>query len=124
MNIFKELRSLMTPICPSVFANVQAAGVNGNVNRSADFVVLAIIDDRPSLWGDDSPTHDTVTVRVNYFTKSPNMCPAKKIQIRKTLENAGYIWQSSTEMFEKESGYTHLVVEAEKELYHENEVEE
>ena len=113
----------MTPICPDVFANVRAAGENGAVNRSADFIVMAITDDRPSLWGDDSPTNDTVTVRINYFTKSPNKCPAKKIQIRKALENAGYIWQSSSEMYE-ETGYTHLAIEAEREIIHNNEVEE
>ena len=124
MVIFEQLKTLLTPICSSVYANVQAAGVNGNVNRSADFIVMAIIDDRPSLWGDDSPTHDTVTVRVNFFTKKPNIIPAKKIQIRKALENAGYIWLSSLELYENDSGYTHLSVEAEKEIFHDNEVEE
>ena len=124
VNILAQLKTIMTPICSDVYTNVRSAGVNGNVDRSADFIVLAIIDDRPSMWGDDTPENDTVTVRVNFFTKAPNKCPATKIRIRKALENAGYIWISSNELFESDTGYTHLVVEAEKAIYHDNDTEE
>ena len=123
MNIQTKIRSILAPICPDVYANVRVGSPNKTVNMSADFIVYALTDNRPALWGDDHPQHQTYTVRVNYYTKDGTKIPNKRKQIRAVLESAGFIWQSTAEMYENDTGYTHLVIDAEIEEFYTNNLE-
>lgn len=123
MSLQKTLKSILTPICSEVWANVRGGGTNKSLDLSADYIVYVLTDNRPELWGDDAPIEESFTVRVNYFTKNGTKVPKKRKQIRAALESAGYIWQTSLEMYENDTGYTHLIVEAETRESYDNTLE-
>lgn len=123
MNVQKTLVAILSPICPDVFANVRTGAPNKAVDVSADFIVYNLTDNRPELWGDDDPLDESYTVRVNYFTKNGTKLPKKRKQIRAALEGAGFIWQSTAEMFEQDTGYMHLIIDAEIEETYTNDLE-
>lgn len=75
-----------------------------------EYITFNYADERPSLSADDDDVLDTTAVQVHYFTKG-NPQQNKKA-IRRALRNAGFTIQDTSEFYESDTKYTHVVVEA------------
>ncbi len=75
-----------------------------------EYLTLNYVDERPNLVADGEDIAEETTIRINYFTKG-NPQNGKK-QIRWLLRGAGFNVLSTGEIYEQETGYTHVYVEA------------
>lgn len=103
--IESALSSFNIPVCPDVLKTDDPLYKPGG-----DYVVYNYADERPAFNADDTDTLDETTVQVHYFTKG-NPIPNKKA-IRKALRSAGFLIQSTSQLYENDTGYYHVVVYA------------
>ena len=86
---------------------VHANSYNGTV---AEYIVFNYADERPALRADDTDILDETTIQVHYYTRADPQ--TNKAAIRRLLRAAGFTIQSTQELFENDTGYTHIVVYA------------
>lgn len=103
MNINSLVISALSPLEIPVSFNVY----NGNGDT---YITVNYADERPALYADDVDTHDETTIQVHYFTRAdPN---TNKKAIRRLLRAAGFMIQSTQELYESDTGFYHVVVYA------------
>lgn len=104
MNINAIVISALTPIL----------GVDPSPNvytgSATSWITFNYADERPELNADDTDILDSTTIQVHYFTKGNPQ--ANKKAIRKALRSADFAIQSTQELYEQDTGYTHVVVYA------------
>ena len=85
---------------------------SANVYTGTDdeYITFNYADERPALRADDTDILDETTIQVHYFTRS-NPQDNKKA-IRRLLRAAGFTIQSTSEFYESDTGYFHVVVYA------------
>jgi hypothetical protein len=98
--VIGALYPLNIPVVPNVYEG------------SADeYIVFNYADERPIMSGDDTDLFDRTTIQIHYFTK--NNPQANKKAIRRLLRAAGFTIISTAELYEDDTRYSHVVVEAE-----------
>lgn len=97
--VISALSSLNLPPTPNV-----------NTDRADEYITFNYADERPALRADDTDLYDETVIQVHYYTKK-NPQPNKKA-IRRLLRASGFTIISTSEFYESDTGYTHVVVEA------------
>lgn len=97
--VISALSSLNLPVSPNV-----------NTDGSDEYITFNYADERPALRADDTDIYDETTVQVHYFTKK-NPQPNKKA-IRRLLRASGFTILSTSEFYESDTKFNHIVVEA------------
>lgn len=103
MNINPTIIAALTSLNLPVHANVY----NGT---ASEYITFNYADERPALNADDEDILDETTIQVHYFTRSDPQ--TNKRAIRRLLRAAGFTIQSTQELYESDTGYTHVVVYA------------
>jgi hypothetical protein len=75
-----------------------------------EYIVFNYADERPALRADDTDIYDETTVQVHLFTKG-NPQQNKKA-IRRLLRASGFTILDTQEIYEDDTRFTHVVVEA------------
>lgn len=104
MNVNPIIISALSPLNLPVEPNV-------NTGNDDEYITFNYADERPALWADGQDLYDVTTVQVHYFTKG-NPQQNKKA-IRRLLRASGFLIISTSEFYESDTKYTHVVVEAE-----------
>jgi len=103
VNVNPIIISSLSPLGLPVSANVYEG-------TAEEYITFNYADERPALRADDTDLYDETTVQVHYFTKG-NPQPNKKA-IRKALRASGFTIISTSEFYESDTKYIHIVVEA------------
>lgn len=103
MTINSTVISALTSLSLPVHANVY----NGTAD---EYITFNYADERPALYADDVDTYDETTIQVHYFTRADPS--TNKKAIRRLLRAAGFMIQSTQEMYESDTGFFHVVVYA------------
>lgn len=83
--------------------------VDSYKGTATEYVVINQVDNRPDVYGDNEDIADVTIIRANYFIiGKPRYIKA----IRRLLRAAGFTIASTQELYESETGYTHVIVEA------------
>lgn len=77
------------------------------------YIVFYVADNRGSLYCDDSPERDVLTVQVHFFTPLGKMYHEEKRKIRKALYDIGLTYPTITILTEEENETIHIVFECE-----------
>lgn len=80
------------------------------LGTATEYITFNYADERPAVYADDTDTLDETTVQVHYFTKGNPQ--ANKKLIRKALRSAGFSIISTSQFYETDTGFNHVVVEA------------
>lgn len=102
MNVNPLIISGLSSLNLPVFANVK-------VGTAEEYITFNYADERPALRADDTDLLDETTVQVHYFTKGDPQ--ANKKAIRKALRSAEFTIISTSEFYESDTKYTHIVIE-------------
>lgn len=103
MNINATVVNALASLSLPVHANVY--------NGAADeYITFNYADERPALRADDTDILDETTIQVHYFTRTNPQ--TNKKAIRRLLKTAGFSIQSTSEFYESDTDYFHVVVYA------------
>lgn len=103
MNINATVINALSSLSLPVHANVY--------NGAADeYITFNYADERPSLRADDTDILDETTIQIHYFTRGNPQ--SNKKAIRRLLRSAGFTIISTSEFYESDTAFTHVVVEA------------
>ena len=97
--IMSALVSLKLPVFPNAYEGA-----------ADEYITFNYVNESPSLYADDTDVLDETTVQVHYFTRG-NPQPKKKA-IRRLLRVSGFTISNTLEFYEKDTKFTHVVVEA------------
>lgn len=95
--IVRALSPLGLPVAPNAYKGT-----------ATEYITFNYADERPIVSADDEDILDATTVQVHYFTKGNPQ--ANKKAIRRLLRSAGFSIQSTQELYENDTGYTHVIV--------------
>lgn len=104
-NLFLASQVLGVPVYPNVYVSKQP-----NETPPDNYITFNYIDERPDVYADDSDTEDKTTIAMHYFTKDDPQ--SKKKAVRKFLRSQGFVILSTSELYEQDTGYNHIAVEA------------
>ena len=97
--VISALTSLSLPTSPNHYDGT-----------ATEYITFNYADERPALRADDVDVLDETTIQVHYFTKTDPQ--ANKKAIRKLLRAAGFSIISTSEFYEDDTKFNHIVVEA------------
>lgn len=103
--IISALSTFSMPVCPDILKTDDPLYAPG-----CDYITFNYADERHALNADDTDILDETTVQVHYFTKGNPI--ANKKAIRKALRSAGFLIQSTSQLYENDTGYYHVVIYA------------
>jgi hypothetical protein len=103
MNVNPTIISALSSLNLPVTANVYEGTAD-------EYITFNYADERSALRADDTDLYDETTVQVHYFTRG-NPQPKKKA-IRRLLRASGFTILNTSEFYENDTKYTHIVVEA------------
>lgn len=103
MNAKKLLVDALDPAGIPVCATVYEA-------RGDQFVVF-LVDEEPESCGDDEQETEICRAKVHYFCRG-DTTPMKK-QLRRLLREADFVITDTTELYEKDTRYHHVIISAE-----------
>ena len=103
MNINSIVVNALSPLEMPVAFNVYSGSAD-------EYVTVNYADERPEVNADDEDILDVTTIQVHYFTKTNPQ--ANKKAIRKALRAVDFSIQSTQELYESDTGFTHVVVYA------------
>lgn len=84
--------------------------LHSTAENGADYIVFNDSDNRPAYYEDDTDGMWVATVQIHYFTRGNPR--AKTKEIRNALRKADFSILSTVRLYEKDTGYTHTVIEA------------
>lgn len=96
--ILDALKDIRLPVEPLTYSG-----------EMTEYITFIDADNRATDYADDLDITESAIVQVHYFT--PNNPKSKSKEIRKALRNAGFIYLSTSEFYEKEEKYYHVVIE-------------
>ena len=103
MNVNSIIGTALTSLSLPVYADVYEGTAD-------EYIVFNYADERPALRADDNDELDETVIQVHYFTKSNPL--SNKKAIRKALRTAGFTIISTSEFYESDTKFYHVVVEA------------
>jgi hypothetical protein len=77
--------------------------------KDTEYITFNFADDRPALRADDTDLISETTMQVHYFTKTNPQ--ANKNEIRRLLRNGGFTIINTSQLYEDDTGFFHVVVE-------------
>ena len=103
MYVDKIITAAVSPVFNGEFANpyIGEAETYGSWNYA---------DERPTVYGDDTDLYDVTYIQVHGFTKGSTI--ALKKAIRNALRGVNFLIQNTLELYEDDTGYYHIIVEA------------
>ena len=102
MNINTTVISALTSLSLPTHANVY----NGTAD---EYITFNYADERPVVRADDEDILDETTIQIHYFTRGNPQ--TNKKAIRRLLRAAGFTIISTSEFYESDTAFTHVVVE-------------
>ena len=103
MNVNPTIISALSSLNLPVTANVYDGAAD-------EYIVFNYADERPALRADDNDELDETVIQVHYFTRTNPL--SKKKSIRKALRTVGFTIISTSEFYESDTKFYHVVVEA------------
>jgi hypothetical protein len=103
LNVNPIVISALSPLGLPVSANVYEGTAD-------EYVTFNYADERPALRADDTDILDVTEIQVHYFTRGNPQ--TNKKAIRRLLRASGFTILSTSEFYESDTKYTHVVVEA------------
>ncbi len=97
--VISALSSLNLPVEPNDYGGT-----------AKEYITFNYADERPALRADDTDLYDETEIQVHYYTKGNPQ--TNKKAIRKLLRQADFTIINTQEFYEKDTKYTHVVVEA------------
>jgi len=97
--VISALSSLDLPVTANVYEGT-----------ADEYITFNYADERPTVRADDTDILDETEIQVHYFTRG-NPQPNKKA-IRRLLRASGFTILNTSEFYESDTKYTHVVVEA------------
>ena len=97
--IISALSSLNLPVSANIYEGT-----------ADEYITFNYSDERPALRADDTDIYDETTVQVHYFTRGNPQ--TNKRAIRRLLRASGFTILSTSEFYESDTKYIHIVVEA------------
>ncbi|MEG1686638.1 MAG: hypothetical protein RR276_02010 [Angelakisella sp.] len=107
MNVNPLLMEAGTVLGVPTFPNLY---IGKDKDRPDSYITFYYTDERPAVYADDSDRQDRTEIALHWFCKD-NPQPKKKL-LRKFLRSKGFTVLSTTERFEQDTGYSHIVVDA------------
>ena len=75
-----------------------------------EYITFNYSDERPALRADDTDIYDETEIQVHYFTRGNPQ--TNKKAIRRLLRTSGFTILNTSEFYESDTKYIHIVVEA------------
>ena len=97
--VISALSPLGLPVSPNTYEGT-----------ADEYITFNYADERPTVRADDTDILDETEIQVHYFTRG-NPQPNKKA-IRRLLRASGFTILPTSEFYENDTKYTHIVVEA------------
>lgn len=104
MNVKKLLVDALEPVGLPVYATVYEG-------REDQFVVFILESETPEICGDDEQETELCQIQVHYFCRGDTT--EKKKQLRRILREADFTVTDTTELYEKDTRYHHVIISAE-----------
>ena len=108
MNVNPTLLAAGTAFGLPIYPNVYK-GPDG-VAKPDDYLTFNYVDERPIERGDDGDLYDQTTIQLHEFCKDDP--EPKKKPLRNFLRSNGFTILSTSEFYESDTKYNHIVVEA------------
>jgi hypothetical protein len=77
---------------------------------SGEYIVFNYADERPVIYADDDDIADATEIQVHYYVRGKSCLPVKTA-MRKLLKQAGFTIIATTQLYEDDTKYTHVIVE-------------
>ena len=103
MNVNVTVISALSSLNLPTYANVYTGTAD-------EYITFNYADERPVVRADDTDILDETTIQVHYFTRGDPS--TNKKAIRRLLRAAGFTIISTSEFYESDTNYFHIVVEA------------
>lgn len=84
--------------------------VNAYEGTADEYITFNYADERPALRADDTDILDETEIQVHYFTRGNPQ--TNKRAIRKALRASGFTILNTSEFYENDTKFNHVVVEA------------
>jgi hypothetical protein len=97
--IIGALSSLNMPVEPDSYTGA-----------ATDYITFNYADERPAIYVETVDVYDETSTQIHYFTKSDPQ--TNKKAIRRLLRAAGFTITGTVELYESDTKYHHIVVEA------------
>lgn len=81
--------------------------------KASEWIVYNYSDDRPVVYADDVDIIEQITIQVHLFCKTNAI--TKKKKLRKSLREKEFLILATEQMYEEDTGLTHIIVECETE---------
>lgn len=98
------LKQTLAPCGLPVYATVYEG-------RGKDFIVFVMADEHPDMCGDDEQITEICYPDIHYFSRGDP--EGMKKYLRALLRKAGFIITGTTELYEKDTRYHHVIISAE-----------
>jgi hypothetical protein len=83
---------------------------NAYDGTAAEYIVFNYADERPTVYADDVDILDETVIQVHYFTRTNPQ--TNKKAIRRLLRAAGFTIGPTSEFYESDTKFNHVVVSA------------
>lgn len=103
MNVNPLIISALSPLGLPISANVYEGAAD-------EYITFNYSDERPALRADDTDIYDETEIQVHYFTRGNPQ--TNKKAIRRLLRASGFTILSTSEFYENDTKFNHVVVEA------------
>jgi hypothetical protein len=101
----------VNPLIISALSSLSLSVTPNTYEGTADeYITFNYADERPALRADDTDLYDETTVQVHYFTRGNPQ--TNKKAIRRLLRASGFTIISTSEFYESDTKFQHIVVEA------------
>lgn len=104
MNVAAIVQTALTSLSLTIYNDASTG------NPPDSYIVWNYSDERPAVRADDTDILDSTTIQVHYFTRlNPE---TNKKAIRRLLRASGFTIINTSQFYESDTGYRHVVVEA------------
>ncbi len=98
--LLQALKPVGLPVYPTVYQG-----------KGDEFIVFVLADERPDMCGDDEQITEICAPDIHLFSRQDPT--GKKKRIRRLLRQAGFTVTGTTELYEKDTRYHHVIISAE-----------
>ena len=107
MNVNPLILGMRTALGVDIFPDVY---VGDDGSRPNEYITFTYDEDRPAFFADDDDVNYYAAVTVSWFCRTDQQ--TKKRKLRNALKAAGFRVTSTNELYENDTGFTHIAVSA------------
>lgn len=85
-------------------------GKGGSLPRLSEWIVFNYVTENPSLFADDEDEFTKTVLDIHCYTPDKSKIFTYKKQIKNCLRNAGFLINSVKQLYEHDTGLTHITV--------------